>query len=129
VWTRNGWCLTARAARQAGPFSREEIELIDLFGSFVLPLVARHEFLFETMGLSRNCGPSAQALEKPFEQLFSSLTQREREVCARTVMGMTAEAIALDLSIGRASVLIYRQRAYARLNVCSAYQLSTLILR
>ena len=121
--------LNCARSRQAGPFSREEIALIDLFGSFVIPLVARHEFLFETMGLSRNCGPSVQALEKRFEQLFSSLTQREREVCARTVMGMTAEAIALDLSIGRASVLTYRQRAYARLNVCSAYQLSTLILR
>ena len=62
--------LNCARSRQAGPFSREEIALIDLFGSFVIPLVARHEFLFETMGLSRNCGPSVQALEKRFEQLF-----------------------------------------------------------
>ena len=81
------------------------------------------------MGLFRNSGRPSKRWRKRFGQLCPLLTQRELEVCARTVMGMTAEAIALDLSIGRASVLTYRQRAYGRLNVCSAYQLSTLILR
>jgi DNA-binding CsgD family transcriptional regulator len=121
--------LNCARSRQAGAFSRDEIALIDLFGSLALPLIARHEILFDRMGLSRNSALSVQALEHRFGQLLSALTQREREVCARTVMGMTAEAIALDLSIGRASVLTYRQRAYRRLNICSAYQLSSLVLR
>ena len=121
--------LNCARSRRGGAFSRDEIALVDMFGSLALPLIARHEFLFQTMGLSRNSTLSIEALEHRFGQFMSALTQRELEVCARTVMGMTAEAIALDLSIGRASVLTYRQRAYRRLNICSAYQLSSLLLR
>jgi DNA-binding CsgD family transcriptional regulator len=121
--------LNCARGRQAGAFTRDDIALIDLFGAFALPLLARHEELFETMGVARNSALSINVLEERFGQLLSALTTRERQVCARTLMGMTAEAIALDLLIGRASVLTYRQRAYRRLNICSAYQLSTLVLR
>jgi DNA-binding CsgD family transcriptional regulator len=121
--------LNCARSRRAGAFSRDEIALIDLFGSLTLPLIARHEILFDTIDLSRKSTLSIQALEHRFGRLLTTLTQREREVCARTVIGMTAEAIAIDLSIGRASVLTYRRRAYRRLNICSTYQLSTLVLR
>jgi DNA-binding CsgD family transcriptional regulator len=121
--------LNCARSRVAGAFTSDDIAILKLFGAFVLPLVARHEQLFEIMGLSRNSTLSIEVLEDRFGQLLSALTARERQVCARTLMGMTAEAIALDLSIGRASVLTYRQRAYRRLNICSAYQLSTLVLR
>ena len=121
--------LNCARSRVAGAFTPDDIAILKLFGAFVLPLVARHEQLFEIMGLSRNSTLSIEVLEDRFGQLLSALTARERQVCARTLMGMTAEAIALDLSIGRASVLTYRQRAYRRLNICSAYQLSTLVLR
>jgi DNA-binding CsgD family transcriptional regulator len=118
----------ARSCR-SGSFSTRDIAVLKVFGAFVLPLVARHEQLFEDMGLTRNSALSIATLEHRFSQALPHLTTRERQVCARTLMGMTAEAIALDLSIGRASVLTYRQRAYRRLNICSAYQLSTLVLR
>jgi DNA-binding CsgD family transcriptional regulator len=36
---------------------------------------------------------------------------------------MTAEAIALDLGIGRTSVLTYRRRAYERYGISAAGQL------
>lgn len=66
-------------------------------------------------------------LEDRFSTRFPALTRREREVCARAAIGMTVEATALDLQIGKTSVLTYRQRAYARLNVTSPYQLCSLV--
>lgn len=37
-----------------------------------------------------------------------------RQVCARAALGMSVEATALELGIGKTSVLTYRQRAYQR---------------
>eukprot|EP01035_Chromulina_nebulosa_P033610 gene33611-45009_t len=63
-------------------------------------------------------------MEERFAARFPALTRRERQVCARAAIGMTVEATALDLAIGKTSVLTYRQRAYGRLNVTSPFQLS-----
>ena len=40
-----------------------------------------------------------------------SLTQRERQVCARVLLGMSSESIGLDLEIKTQSVLTYQKRA------------------
>jgi DNA-binding CsgD family transcriptional regulator len=45
------------------------------------------------------------------------------EVCARTIVGMTAEGISIDLGIAHPTVLTYRRRAYARYGVSSAHEL------
>lgn len=53
-------------------------------------------------------------IEGQLGHFFANLTDRERAVCARTMVGMTAEAIGLDLGIAASSVLTYRRRAYER---------------
>ena len=40
---------------------------------------------------------------------------------------MSVEATALDLGIGKTSVLTYRQRAYQRLKVTSPFELCALV--
>lgn len=57
---------------------------------------------------------SIGTIEHRLGSTFEDLTGRERAVCARTMVGMTAEAIGLDLGISPASVLTYRRRAYGR---------------
>jgi DNA-binding CsgD family transcriptional regulator len=42
---------------------------------------------------------------------------------------MSVEAAALDMNIGRASVLTYRKRAYARLGVSSANELCKIVMK
>lgn len=66
-------------------------------------------------------------LEERFAQRYPDLTPRERQVCARAVLGMSVEATALDLRIARTSVLTYRQRAYQRLCVASPVELCALV--
>lgn len=70
---------------------------------------------------------NVEQIEERFAARFPALTQRERQVCARAAIGMTVEATALDLCIGKTSVLTYRQRAYQRLRVSSPYQLCSLV--
>jgi len=66
-------------------------------------------------------------LEERFASRYGNLTRRERQVCARAALGMSVEATALDLGIGKTSVLTYRQRAYLRLKVTSPFELCALV--
>lgn len=52
-----------------------------------------------------------------------SLSKREGEVCARILYGLSTCGIALDLGIGKESVMTYRKRAYARLRIASQREL------
>jgi DNA-binding CsgD family transcriptional regulator len=66
-------------------------------------------------------------LETRFADRYTTLTSRERQVCARAAMGMSVEATAQELGIAKTSVLTYRQRAYQRLSVKSPFELSGLV--
>ncbi|MEK7265804.1 MAG: hypothetical protein AAB227_06865 [Pseudomonadota bacterium] len=62
----------------------------------------------------------AVRIEARLGSAYGELTMRERQVCARTIAGWSAAAIAIDLGIGVGSVLTYRRRAYDRYDYSSA---------
>lgn len=68
-----------------------------------------------------------QMFRQRLAALQCGLTGRELDVCARTLIGLTAEGIALDLNIKKSSVSTYRKRAYARLGISSHSQLYRLL--
>jgi DNA-binding CsgD family transcriptional regulator len=121
-------CISLSRADEAGYFRREELEPVAIFAEIAVPLLARHSQLLEAYSPAISDAFAVDELQARLEKRFPELTRREREVCARTMVGMTAEAISIDLCIGRWSVQTYRQRAYKRLNICSAYQLAPLVL-
>jgi DNA-binding CsgD family transcriptional regulator len=57
-----------------------------------------------------------------------SLSERELDVCARLLMGMTQDGIASDLGLSLATVKTYRNRAFARLGIHFKNQLFALFL-
>ncbi|WP_191250561.1 helix-turn-helix transcriptional regulator [Kordiimonas sediminis] len=61
--------------------------------------------------------------------LFSVLTDRERQVCERILLGFTTTGIGLDLNIAPTSVATYRKRAYSKLGISSQNELFSLCLR
>ena len=69
-----------------------------------------------------------ETLMERLTRIETNLTQREKEVCARILLGMSSEGIGLDLGIKMQSVLTYRKRAYARLNISSQNELFALCL-
>lgn len=64
--------------------------------------------------------PDVAWIETRMAHGFPQLSLREREVCARTLAGWSARAIAAALGIRAGTVLTYRQRAYARLGFSRA---------
>ena len=59
--------------------------------------------------------PLVARIEDRLGFAFVGLTRRERQVCAHTIAGRTAEQTALALGIAPVTVLTYRRRAYERL--------------
>ena len=57
------------------------------------------------------------ALRERLLRLHHDLTDRELDVCARVLQGMTHEGIASDLSLGLPTVKTYRNRAFARMGI------------
>ena len=57
------------------------------------------------------------ALRERLLRLQHGLTDREIDVCARVLQGMTHEGIARDLGLGVPTVKTYRNRAFARLGI------------
>lgn len=113
----------ARHASQ-GRFSDAELDLLVALAGFVLPMLP-----FNRAQRPPGRALSAGQVEARFSALYPALPRREREVCARAALGMSVEATALDLGIGKTSVLTYRQRAYRRLGVGNPVELGALVAR
>lgn len=115
--------LALSVSRGGRVFSPGEVKALVAFGRMALPLIAASA---DRPGSDRQSIP---ALERRIEAAFPTMPAREREVSARTMIGMTAEAIALDLGVAKSTALTYRRRVYERLGITSAHQLSVLVLR
>lgn len=72
--------------------------------------------------------PLIDRVEQRLLTSYPLLTGREREVCARTLIGKTAEAISIDLGVSEATVLTYRRRAYERYRISTAHEMIQKIL-
>ena len=76
--------------------------------------------------------PSFARLEDRIKYLTSGdgakLSNREVEVCARAVIGLSGEGIGLDLGIKTSTVATLRKRAYTKLDISSVHELFTMCL-
>lgn len=117
----NGNWLTLSVSSGDRGFSDAEIEGLTRFAMLSKPALARY---VSTDPEETHRSFSYEELERRFEIACPSLTKRQRQVCARTMAGATAEAVGIDLGISKSTVLTFRRRAYERLGICSAYQLS-----
>lgn len=83
----------------------------------LLPSFARHAEFVTGPDDQNGARMSLETLKHRVEQLNGSLSDRELEVCARALYGQSIEGTALELGIGRTSVVTYRRRAYGKLRI------------
>lgn len=109
--------------RRQDVISSQEICALNGIGSSIISVLAKH---IEVFGLLQRSARSwrLDEIEQLIHQEPSTLSLRERSVCARIIYGMSSTGIALDLGIGEESVKTYRKRAYLRLGIGSAFELN-----
>jgi DNA-binding CsgD family transcriptional regulator len=107
---------------------QDTVRQLAAFGSLVAPFLRRRG---RDPGAARPCRdrePADERLGRRLASRFPTLTERERRVCALTMLGKTSGEIATALGIAPATVITYRRRAYGRLGVSSAASLIAEIL-
>jgi DNA-binding CsgD family transcriptional regulator len=114
--------------RHTNPFSETDIEKLISMGDLLAAIAVKHARLAGSLSSFHTRDSQIQDLIGRLTAVNSNLTPRELQVCARILIGMTSEGIALDLDINSHSVVTYRKRAYAKLNISSQNELFLLCL-
>lgn len=116
-------CYVLNFYRQ-GRARQVDVDALAKLARLSMPVLKRHgAMLGDEVGLSLT-----GRIELRLSRSCPALTERERQVCARSLSGMTAEATALDLGIAATSVLTFRRRAYQRFGISHAGELLENIL-
>jgi DNA-binding CsgD family transcriptional regulator len=97
-------------------FSEADSERLRVAARMLHEAAKRHFALSNGFGVDPSTGrPSLQLMAERLAGSGAGLSDREVEVCARILIGMSTEGISSDLDIGLTSVVTYRKRAYAKL--------------
>jgi DNA-binding CsgD family transcriptional regulator len=115
-----------RGAVTTRSFSTGEMRLFATLARLILATASKHESLGDGASAVRR-PMDIGAVERRLGGLSAPLSKREREVCARAVLGRTIVETALELHIERTSVITYRQRAYQKLKIARLADLLALI--
>jgi DNA-binding CsgD family transcriptional regulator len=107
-------------------FSVAEMNLFATLSQLVIATALKHESLGHG-GAAPQGQLDLEAIERRLDELGMGLSKREREVCARAVVGSTIEETASDLEIRKTSVITYRQRAYQKLGISRQSDLLALV--
>ncbi|SDV50570.1 helix-turn-helix transcriptional regulator [Chitinasiproducens palmae] len=94
---------------EQGPFSDLEIASFEALGPALVRLIGGHRALREAQRAT-----DSRAVLRGIEP---TLSDREVEVCARLLDGMTHAGIAADLGVKESTVKTYRNRAFDRLGI------------
>jgi DNA-binding CsgD family transcriptional regulator len=124
--TKAGWrCMNISRHEAEGVCSDVQLSHFVTLAQLILPMMSRH---WPRVPVAMPGRKSIPALEARFAERHPNLTLRERQVCARGVIGMSVEGTALDLGVAASSVITYRKRAYARLQISGPYELAGLVM-
>ena len=121
----NALAVSLYRERGSRHFSLDDLNWLQGMSSLLMAAVRRHD----TLQLKPK--PTIESITQVLRALGGAraLTRREASVCAGVVLGYSNEALSLNLDISRHSVVTYRRRAYAKLNITSQNELFTLLLR
>jgi DNA-binding CsgD family transcriptional regulator len=93
-----------------GAFSPDQLDRIELVSPMLIAALIKHIGLMKAAASKHSLVEIASVLEGAY-----SLSKREAEVAAGLMLRMTQNEISLRLGISLATVITYRQRAYAKL--------------
>jgi DNA-binding CsgD family transcriptional regulator len=107
-----------------GGFTAAEVERVSASADLLISVLAKHADLVGRSDVTNVSGivSSLPDIDACIAST-STLTRREREVCARVLYGLTTTGIALDLGVSNETVKTFRKLAYRRLGIGSEREL------
>ena len=106
-----------------GPFSQQDVGRLATLADVLIAIMTRHAAAMSSHPDPTKALASLDDIELCMAKSELPIPKRERQVCARTLLGMTITGIALDLAIGEETVATYRKRSYQRLGISGRHEL------
>lgn len=106
-WRGAGYLLVLSFYRRDAS-DEEMLNRLASLANLTLAVMVRHHAPIKRENVVAVC-------ERRIRRSFPELSERERQVCARTIAGHTAGAIAREFGTSTGTVLTYRRRAYQKL--------------
>jgi len=125
---QNWFILNLYRDVESGYFSSKEIKRLQKQAPVISALIKRHLSILPPGIWDITAVPSIEKLEVLVAGLGHNLSKREIEVCARSLQGLTREAVSLDLGVKQPTVATFMRRAYSKLNISSLNELFSLCL-
>ena len=116
------FCIGIVRSDKRQALTLDEMRTIRLLADLLVSVVARH---IDLVVCRPQITPALSSLEdiQDCVSQATDLSRREAEVCSRILYGMSSYGIAVDLGIGKESVMTYRKRAYTRLGIATQREL------
>jgi DNA-binding CsgD family transcriptional regulator len=116
-------------SEQAGRFSDDDLHRLAQSADFLISCFAKHAGIALDRKSAAAEFASVEHIERRLRAWPRALSEREVQVCARILYGLSNEGIALDLGIKPESVMTYRKRAYQRIGIATRHELFCEFLR
>lgn len=127
VLTRRGeswYSLNLYRSKASGYFSPSDLARLSNVAPFLGSLAEKHTQLIA----EQSTDITSKQIEDRLRGLHAALSPREIAVCKMALLGYRSEAIAETLGLRYNTILTYRKRAYAKLNISSQNELFRLCL-
>ena len=98
-------------------FTADQVMELQGAAGTLLALIAKHASLRDMLGNPVKSRGSTEEIEYRLLRAPHKLSQREIQVCAGILRGVSLEGTATALNIGLETVATYRKRAYVKLGV------------
>ncbi len=108
-----------------GRFTDADLHIVSQIANVLVQTLSKHDTMRPVLNsedrYQQYCGRLAATAPQ--------LTEREIQVCAEIVRGLSSEAIASSLGLSINTILTHRRRAYAKLGISSQNELSHMVLQ
>jgi len=105
--------------RAAGRFEPSALAKLTEMGPLLIACAGKHLAQTSPSAGRRDRVATIASFESMLQSLNAGLTQRERQVCAHALAGVTVAGIAVTLGVKDSTVATLRRRAYAKLGISS----------
>lgn len=117
------YALAMLRSSEVGQFEAQDLDGLAECADMLVAACAKHAALHWDRGKAMAHFASVEVIERNLRKSGWGLSERELQVSARILYGISAYGISIDLGLGEETIATYRKRLYARLKIGGRHEL------
>ncbi len=117
------YAMSVMRSRESGQFAEDELHDLAASADLLIAACAKQASLYWDRSKAIANFESVDVIETNLRASDWGLSERELQVSARILFGISAYGISIDLGLGEETIATYRKRLYARLKIGGRHEL------